>query len=105
MHGVELSDPGEEGIQVQLLRQLLSDHLLSHALGFIGFLVGEHVSLRLEDLAIDGPVREGCLTHHSFTFFEVHFDQSLFLLVIFNLELYVNITHFRIIVALLQIVH
>ena len=71
-----MGDPGEEGVKVKLLHDLFSNHLLSHLLSLFGFLVGEHGSLRLIDLSINGPVWEGCLTHHSLTFFEVELDQS-----------------------------
>ena len=99
-----MGDPREESIQIKLLGQLLSDHLLPHLLCVLRLFACQHVGLGLEDLAIDGPVGEGSLPDNRLALPEVEIDESLPVLVVLDLELDVDIAHIRIVVALLHVI-
>ena len=100
-----MGDPWEEIVQIELLGQLFTDHFFAHLLGFFRLLVSQHVSLRLENLPINGPMGKWSLAYDCFAFSEVEVDESLAVLVVLHLELDVDIAYLGIVVVLLQGCH
>jgi len=84
-------DPRVHRIQVNLLCNLVPDHVLAHLFCFRWLLAGQSIQLLRYDRPVDCPMLEGQLTHECLALAEVALRETQAILIILDFELHINV--------------